>query len=857
MLAFGPAVWLRAQEPLIAPVPLAGQPPAAPGPALLSAAAAQSALELGFPSVAAGLYTELLDRPELPAGDRNQLVLQLVTALLDDGRLADAEKAMARYIGPPGPAYRLRAGLVAATGKRWDAARTEAAAIKADELSPGDRSWLYYLQGLIADAANDDARAVTSYDQAIEAAVADAARARFVLAKFRTLLLRGALSDADLGKLRKNVDEHQGSSAGHTFARQYAAALSQRGRKAEAIEFLQRRLQVLPGEEREVRDDFRLLLGLIADAQTDAGRNALNSLLADAASRDKQRIALQLLVADAPRNALQRTLDQLIAAEKPHPILDDLLLARAQLALNEKRYEPAEADAIALKERFPGSPLKPAALGVMMSSAWELARYRTAARYAVEARDGLPEGAPTRGQLGVLIAEAYFRADDFRSAADAYAASLSDVPAGVSPGDLMFQQIASEIRAGRLTEAAQRLDELSRDPRFDLVNRWRAEWNLARALQASGAEGVKTAYARVERLLAEDAAAASPLPPDLRVRMAYLQARLARESGELERALQLAPSVRGALAGLDAELSAEVASSLGLLEAETNFDLGRPDAALEVLKKLREDYPKTDAAVYSYIIEADANAKQNQLVAAQRLLVDLADKFPENRYAPYALYQAALNAEKRGQDEYYREAYRLLQQLLERYPQNALIFAARLKQGDLLRKLNDFGPAEDIYLFLRNNFSQHGDVFAAELALADCYAAQGSVDASKLESAIGIYERLQELPAAPVDLRAEAGFKHGYALARRGGSEAQSRAESVWWPVVNALLLDDAQRVKLGPQGRYWLARLLLELGGVFEQQGKLEQARDAYELLLRQGLPGATLARTRLARFSGPDAKS
>ncbi|HEY0945973.1 MAG TPA: tetratricopeptide repeat protein, partial [Opitutaceae bacterium] len=802
-------------------------------------------------------YARLLDAPELSAGDRNDFVLQLVTARLDEGELAEAEKAMARYVGPPTPPYRLRAGLVAATARRWDAARTEAAAIKAEELPAGDRSWLYYLQGLIADAGNDDGRAIAAYDQAIAAAAADAARARFVLAKFRTLLLRGPLSDADLVKLRKNVEEHQGSSAGHTFARQYAAALSQRGRKAEAIEFLQRRLQVLPGEEREVRDDFRLLLGLIAGAETDAGRNALNSLLADAASRDKQRIALQLLAAGAPRAALQRTLDQLIAAEKSHPILDDLLLARAQLALNEKRYEVAEADAIALKERFPGSPLKPAALGVMMSSAWELARYRTAARYAVEARDGLPEGEPTRGQLGVLIAEAYFRAGDYRSAADAYAAALADIPKGVAPGDLMFQQIDAEIRAGRLTEATQRLDELSGDARFDLVNRWRAEWNLARALQASGEGGMKIAYARVERLLAEDASAASPLPADLRVRVAYLQARLARETGDLERALQLAPAVRRSLAGLDADLSAEVASSLALLEAETNFDLARPEAALEVLKRLREEYPKTDAAVYSYIIEADANAKQNQLVAAQRLLVDLADKFPQNRYAPYALYQAALNAEKRGQDEYYREAYRLLQQLLDRYPQNELIFAARLKQGDLLRKLNDFGPAEDVYLFLRNNFSQHGDVFAAELALADCYAAQGNVDASKLESAIGIYERLQDLPAAPVDMRAEAGFKHGYALTRRRGAETQRRAESVWWPVANALLLDETQRVKLGPQGRYWMSRLLLALGDVFEKQGKLDQAREAYELLLQQGLTGGSLARARLARFSGTDVKS
>src|SRR5687768_11151859 len=122
MLASGPAVMVRAQEPLVVPAPLAGEPAAAPGPALLTAAAAGNALELGFSSVAAGLYTQLLDQPDVAAGDRNQFVLQLATAHLDEGRFADAEKALARYVGPASPAYRLRLGLLAAATKRWDAA---------------------------------------------------------------------------------------------------------------------------------------------------------------------------------------------------------------------------------------------------------------------------------------------------------------------------------------------------------------------------------------------------------------------------------------------------------------------------------------------------------------------------------------------------------------------------------------------------------------------------------------------------------------------------------------------------------------------------------------------------------------
>jgi cellulose synthase operon protein C len=122
------------------------------------------------------------------------------------------------------------------------------------------------------------------------------------------------------------------------------------------------------------------------------------------------------------------------------------------------------------------------------------------------------------------------------------------------------------------------------------------------------------------------------------------------------------------------------------------------------------------------------------------------------------------------------------------YPASDLIFMARFKQGDLLRRLNQFGAAQQVYELLVRDFSRHPDVRAAELALADCHAAQAATDSSHLESAISIYERLQDQVAADVDLRVESGFKHGHALVRTGKTE---RAQEVWWPVVNAYLLNE------------------------------------------------------------------
>jgi hypothetical protein len=67
---------------------------------------------------------------------------------------------------------------------------------------------------------------------------------------------------------------------------------------------------------------------------------------------------------------------------------------------------------------------------------------------------------------------------------------------------------------------------------------------------------------------------------------------------------------------------------------------------------------------------------------------------------------------------------------------------------------------------------------------------------------------------------------------------------------VTPFLLDSAQESKLSARGRYWLSRTLLGLGELFESQDRRDQATDAYQLLLRKGLPGGSLAQARLTRL-------
>ena len=851
--------------PLVSPA----DTPVLPGGELRSFAAARRALELGFPSVAAGLYTQLLESIHAAGAERDVLVLELVTARLDEGRTDEAERALQLYKGTPSPAYQLRAGLIAARRKRADVARGTAASIKVEELSKPDRGWLYFLLGLVADLAGEFTKAGDADHSATEAAVSDLQRAHFTLARERARLSLGEVSESQLNTLRQGAERYQGKSVGYAYARQYAALLAMRGRTAEAVNYLSQQLQALPAGERAARDDFRLLLGLVAGTQRAEGRNALEGLLTSAGDVTLQRVALQLLARDAVDAAFFSRLNALIMASPPHPIMADLLLVRAQLGLVEKRVPlvekpgaqelvvqtnqaQAEADAKALLAKFPQSELKPAALGLLADLSWELLRYRAAADYAAQARAELAPG-EVRAGLGVMMAEAYFRAGDYGSADDAYAAILNEVPAGVSPGGLIVQRILSKIKGERLDEAVKLLDGFAADARLGVIQRWQAEWALARALQAAGRGG--EAYARVNRLVGGATSAEPALPPALRARMAWLQARLSLEADAPGKTLELAEGLPALLNGLEADVRAEVEASTRLLQAKAQFRSGKPEQALKTLESLRGDFPASDAAVYSYIDEADYYAENNRFVDAQKQLMELAGKFKQHAYAPYALYRAALNAEQRGQDQFYEEAYGILEQLVKSYPASDLVFNARLKQGDLARRLNDFPRARLTYEYLINNYNatQQPGVLSAELALAACHRAQiAPADVSHYESALTILERLQDLPAASVDLRVEAGFQLGDLLATNGKPPEFTRAEAVWWTLVTTYLLDDAQAGKLGPKGRYWLARALLRLGDLRKERGDLEEARNAYDLILRKNLPFAKLAREMLVRAGG-----
>jgi hypothetical protein len=78
----------------------------------------------------------------------------------------------------------------------------------------------------------------------------------------------------------------------------------------------------------------------------------------------------------------------------------------------------------------------------------------------------------------------------------------------------------------------------------------------------------------------------------------------------------------------------------------------------------------------------------------------------------------------------------------------------------------------------------------------------------------------------------------------------------VWWgDVIAPFLLVPARAAELGT-GRYWMAKTLLDLGVLESKQGRLEEAKRAWRLVLETNLPFPKVAQSYLASLDAPAPK-
>ena len=820
--------------------------------------AADRALNAGLAVLAEGLYRDLLALPGVAADNVADLQIQLAASLIAQRRFEAAGSALQRM---PEQArsdlYYLYLGVSAyGNGRNVDQEiLTQALGNVAESaLQPEELPWLYLLRGLRAELVGRPDQVAAAFQKARAAAVSEAQRAFFTGLILREEILRAPASDALAAEVRGQFERLMGTAAAYPYVREYAVILHNQGRNAEAIELIAGELaNARSGYGSREREQLLLLKGILYGVDTLSGRDALRGLLREGKNREVMAVALQLLArASSPleRDELTVFLNVMIAESEPHPLLGQMYYIRSQLALAIGETALAEADARLLLEQFPGLSEITNVYRLLAYAALQRtpAQYRSAADFLMQLRDQA-EDVEARQVLNRLIGDCYFLNTDYRNAVDFYQAARYKGVGVDHDGEFFLRLVTAEVRGGQIEAASQLIDEADFSGSISVSDRWRAEWNVAQALQASGE--LAAALKRVRLLLEEDGNGSVPIALDLRFRWfeARLSLMIVPTEAVQERVDALLTRIESLPEGASDPSPAEVRllrTEVLLLQGDILIGLGDSTAGMEVLGRLRTGFAESSAAERSYLTEANYYASIDDFAAAQQTLLKLASQYEASELAAQALFEAALYCERRG-PQYFAEAVRVHHELTERYPQDPLFFSARLKQGDLLRQMNNFAGAQIIYENLIRLFPEHPRRYVAELSRADCMLALAKNDAEQLKNVAQALQRLIDMPNLPIDFQAEVGYKWGFALLQH---EAFDEAQVVFTLIASRFLLDGENANRLGVTGRYWMSRTLLELGTRLEAQGQLAEARRVYRKMVAYNLPGRTLAQSRADRL-------
>jgi len=803
--------------------------------------AAKNALKNDIPLIAQSLAEKIL----IDSPTSHEANLILLDSFLAQGKFDSAKKLISFFDGDTSAEIYLRRAIVALSENNTEQAEFFLSKSVVSSLSDTDKFWYYIALTTTKKLERNFVQAKENLNMAMQVAPSDAMR---TIAKVHSLELdlSNAKSQEDIRKiadeLSKTARIYMNTKIGFSVAKQYALALAALGEKEKAIEIISEQLQ-LPLLSEANRDDLILTQASLLPNTAEKRKTILVDLISKSASIDVIELAIYLYK-DSHKDHIEfaKSLSEML--DKSAPVLKDrVLLEIAALYLSADNYAKAQSYIEKLLTEFPASKYTTNALRILAWIAFSESEdkspdYRLAASY-INKIISLTTDENKVHYLKGIVADCYFLNKDYEISALTYENLFNDstYPANFH-GDILNKLVESLIQISKIEKAVEILNSayLRNISAADL---WSAEWLLITYYRQSGQ--LEKALERTNYVLTHQVK-----DKNLQARMMWLKARLNEELNNFEKAISLCDEILENLNSASADDSDAhylLASDTMLLKARALSKLDTAESskkAFETFRSLRQLYPYTLAANASYLYEARSLAMQSALEEAALLCKEFADNNPASQYAPTALFEAAQYLREIALDSTFKDAIKILNTLYTNYPNDPKVFYARLSQAEILRLINAFAEAKNIYQDLINKFPNHPEVNLAQMGLGDTLLSQ---QGREIEASL-VYERLSALPNIPINARAEAIYKLGFALERSG---KHREAYETWWTLAGNIL--DSNEYLENPKAKYWLGRTLLSLARAVESNEDKASARAAYELIIKKNLPGKSEALIKLGK--------
>ena len=816
----------------------------------LSLMSAKSAMDYGFFSIAEKIYKELLEKSDkLDPDTMREMKEQLVAVLLNRGKLLQAKTIFDELAGDESDYYSfLHLLLLYQGGASDDEIETALGVLEGKDVGP-DQGWVEMVRGILLARKGNVAESHRVLDQALIQAVNNFQRSWMEALIWREEILGGEVSETLAISLKSQLDNAVNPLVASQLVQQYAIVLKALNREQEAVQEIETQLSILTDAQREQKDRLFMFLALLTGSDSGKSRFAIEDILLKGKSERIRSMAFYFWLSSVQLDSGNEVqfLVSVLQARPDDVLKNEFSYVLALRSFYQDDFESCSRWIDQILHSDAEKKLQESCLRMLIAVCWSQKppQYRLATEHLQRLKT-MTDSPVEQDRLSLLIADSYFLNGDYENALPnyRYLTTVETLPG--ERDEILYKLTSCYLQVGNIDGARPILDEFHEKGGQARELVWGSEWNFNLELVSQN-----RSEEAIQRLEALNASLNQDSEGDAwnyaaRIRLGWLIGFLHFQSQDFEECVELCE----ATTGLYETFPTEQQEALSVIEDEVQllytralFSQGRENTAIGILQRLRES-GNAETAASTYMIEARYYWSRADMANAQRALIRLADLYPTSQYAPVALYEAAMNVESRGTESSDQEAIQLYERISSDFPNHPLNFMSKLRQGDLLRKSNQFALAIQFCENMLREYNGDERLYLVEMALGESYLALGSTRADYIDEATRILERIFDLNNLPVEVRIEAGTKAASGLMK---VNRNYRAQELLWRVVLSVISEPESTHRLGASGRYWLARAALMLSEELIDNGETAEVYRLLEMAERMNLPGVNLIRNRL----------